>query len=78
MKATKLQDCPEISGICEAFSMQPIRYYIGSAGIEKIELEQILFWEAGDQFSFNAYVGYGKDGKRLFQFRAEACNVFYK
>lgn len=73
---------PEISGVSEAFSMQPAAWYVGMALNGKIcasiKLERIDFPINGDPMEYRFYVGRDKDGNKMFQLRAEACNVSYK
>ena len=69
----------KIKSITEAFSMQPIRCYVGespsnlntlTATIERIELEPI-----GEDLS--AYIGYDSENNKLFQYLFNSVNVYY-
>jgi hypothetical protein len=73
----------KVYAIIEAFSMQPNRYYIGmnmSDTINRIVLVHHIVLEDisinGDSFQY--YVGYSIDGKRLFEYRRESVNVHFE
>lgn len=74
----------QIYSVTEAFSMQPTTWYVGQSMsyvgdsvrpvISKIELQSI--YDTGDPFDF--YVGYSKDGSKLFQIRVQCATVVFK
>lgn len=75
----------EIYSISEAFSMQPMTWYIGQSMyysieptnrpvISKIKVESI--YDTGDPYDF--YVGYSEDGQKLFQIRVQCATVQFK
>lgn len=70
-----------IKAIQEAFSSQAAYYGIGtvidSRPIERIEKERRNFPINGDPMEYDFYVGYDKNNQKIFEFRAETCNVFY-
>lgn len=81
-----------IYSITEAYSMQPNSFWVGEAYIighkkddkgldravqsiiDKIELKLIKI----DGDDWQHYVGYDKEGRELFRYRADSVNVQYR
>lgn len=66
--------------------MQPAFLRVGSrigledgtnTTVDRIEKERIIIHIGGENAEFDHYVGYDKDGLKLFQYRADTVNVHY-
>ena len=72
-----------IKAISEAFSMQPVTLEINPKCLPEnlrdgqvVEIkEEMLHTAAGDHIIY--YIGYDKNGKMIFKYLANACNVHY-
>jgi hypothetical protein len=72
-----------ILGISEAFSMQPVKYTVGSeiwghinnAKIARIELESM---QPTSDRVVSIYVAYDSDNHKIAEFIAGAVNVYYQ
>ena len=71
----------KIKSVTEAFSTQPVSMTVGirlnnqlkKEIIELKEIKQENVHFQGDPYSF--YCGYDNKGNKVFQWRAESCNV---
>lgn len=70
-----------VQSITEAFSMQPVCFYVGmnynKSIVAIIALEKISIPVNGDPYEYQYYVGRDENGNKLFQYRAETVNVTF-
>lgn len=85
MKKTKIEDeNVKVQSISEAFSHQPITFYVGmmhdydkQVKVATIDLEIINIPINDDPYDFRFYVGRDENGNKLFQFRADTVSVSF-